>query len=70
MLYLTCTMISSVDLAHDGVSSAKDWVSGDSVQENLLYSKCSETVTSFVVVVFLFYIHSKQLWSCLDGQLT
>ena len=29
MLYLTCTMISSVDLAHDGVSSAKDWVSGD-----------------------------------------
>ena len=29
MLYLTCTMISSVDLAHYGVSSAKDWVSGD-----------------------------------------
>ena len=27
MLYLTCTMISSVDLAHYGVSRAKDWVS-------------------------------------------
>ena len=29
MLYLTCTMISSVDLAHYGVSHAKDWVSVD-----------------------------------------
>ena len=27
MLYLTCTMISSVDLAHYVVSRAKDWVS-------------------------------------------
>ena len=26
---LTCTMISSVDLAHYGVSHAKDWVSVD-----------------------------------------
>ena len=29
MRYLTCTMISSVDLAHYGVSRAKDWVSVD-----------------------------------------
>ena len=29
MLYLTCTMISSVDLAHNGVSRAKDWISVD-----------------------------------------
>ena len=29
MLYLTCTMISSVDLAHYGISRAKDWVSVD-----------------------------------------
>ena len=29
MLYLTCTMISSVGLAHYGVSRAKDWVSVD-----------------------------------------
>ena len=27
MLYLTCTMISCVDLAYHGVSRAKDWVS-------------------------------------------
>ena len=26
MLYVTCTMISSVDLTHYGVSHAKDWV--------------------------------------------
>ena len=29
MLYLTCTMISSVDLACYGVSRSKDWVSVD-----------------------------------------
>ena len=29
MLYLTCTMVSSVDLAHYGVSLTKDWVSVD-----------------------------------------
>ena len=29
MLYLTCTMISSVELAHYWVSRAKDWVSVD-----------------------------------------
>ena len=29
MLYLTCTIITSVDLAHYGVSRAKDWVSVD-----------------------------------------
>ena len=29
MLYLTCTMISSVNLAHYGVSRAKGWVSVD-----------------------------------------
>ena len=29
MLYLTCTIISGVDLAHYGVSRAKDWVSVD-----------------------------------------
>ena len=29
MLYLTCTMIASVDLTHYGVSRAKEWVSVD-----------------------------------------
>ena len=28
-VYLTCTTIISVDLAHYGVSPAKDWVSVD-----------------------------------------
>ena len=27
MLYFTCTTITSIDLAHYGVSPAKDWVS-------------------------------------------
>ena len=27
--YLTCTAITSVDLAHNGESRAKDWVSVD-----------------------------------------
>ena len=29
MLYLTCNTITRVDLAHYGVSLAKDWVSVD-----------------------------------------
>ena len=29
MLYLTCIMISSVDLAYYGVSRAEDWISVD-----------------------------------------
>ena len=29
MLYLTCTTITSVELAHYGVSRARDWVSVD-----------------------------------------
>ena len=29
MLYLTCTTVTSVDLAHYGVSRAKNWVSVD-----------------------------------------
>ena len=40
ILYITCTMISSVDLAHYGVSSAKDWVSvecGTSASETCLF---------------------------------
>ena len=37
MLYLTCTVISSVDLTHYGVSRAKDWVPWIVVQEMLLH---------------------------------
>ena len=39
MLYLTCTTITSVDLAQYGVSRAKDWVSVD----------CSTTTNSDLV---------------------
>ena len=35
MLYLTCTIISCVDLAHYGVSHAKDWILWIVVQFNL-----------------------------------
>ena len=35
MLYLTCTTITSVDLAHYGVSRAKDWVSIDCVTKTI-----------------------------------
>ena len=34
MLYLTCTMVFSVDIAHYGVSRVKDWVSRDCVTRN------------------------------------
>ena len=39
MLYLTCTTITSVDLAHYGVSRAKDWVSVD-CGTNVYYCIC------------------------------
>ena len=45
MLYLICTMISSVDLAQYGVSPAKDWVSVD----------CG-TSGSYIVFIFSVYI--------------
>ena len=44
MLYLTCNMISSVDLAHYGVSRAKDWVSVDCGTIRNIYGKSEETV--------------------------
>ena len=41
MLCLSCTIISSRDLAHYGVSRAKDWVSVDCGKNNVLnYSQC------------------------------
>ena len=47
MLYLTCTIITSVDRAHYGVSRAKDWVSVDCGTRNKLkiehsLSACTE----------------------------
>ena len=43
MLYLTCTMISRVDLAHHGVSCAKDWVSVDCGASGF----CSNLIVAF-----------------------
>ena len=40
MLYLTCTTITSVDLAHYGVSHAKDWVSVDCGTKDNYYYVC------------------------------
>ena len=37
MLYLTCTTITSVDLAYYGVSRAKDWVSVDCGQHSNVF---------------------------------
>ena len=41
MHYLTCTMISSVDLACYGVSRAKDWVSVDCSTKSFSISNCT-----------------------------
>ena len=46
MLYLTCTMISSVDLAHYEVSRAKDWVS---LQGEINYLQGREIFYNFVL---------------------
>ena len=55
MLYLTCTTITSVDLANYGVSRAKDWVSVDCGTCHILTSTRfinSSNVTS------LHYVHN------------
>ena len=47
MLCLTCTMISSVDLAYYGFSRAKDWISVNCGIINFNYLSCS-TLTFFL----------------------
>ena len=46
MLNITCTTINSVDLAHYGVSHAKDWVSVDCGTIYCSYSilKCTKQI--------------------------
>ena len=49
MLYLTCTMISSVDLAHYGISRATVWVSencGTTCNNNMLWWATFGTITT------------------------
>ena len=55
MLYLTCTTITSVDLAHYGVYRAKDWVSG-------LWYKVPKFRMSGLQV-FLMFLQTKQMSS-------
>ena len=69
MLYLTCTMISSVDLAHYGVSRAKDWVSvhcGTSFigPDSSFQSNTTWSVQNFVAVFFLTH------WTRISGLST
>ena len=54
MLYLTCTQITSVDLAHYGVSRAKNWVSVDLGTK--LFVHCLEdckTLNSYSIKIFI-----------------
>ena len=44
MLYLTCTTITSIDLAHYGVSRAKDWVS----------VKCGTRTDNYALLNYMF----------------
>ena len=45
MLYLTCTMIHNVDLAHYGVSRAKDWVSVDCDTNQIVYNRRQKSIS-------------------------
>ena len=47
MLYLTCTTITSVDLAHYRVSRAKDWASVDCGTINPIALRTAKTLWSF-----------------------
>ena len=55
MLCLTCTTITSVDLAHYGVSRAKDWVSVDcGTRENINMCIC-------YIFVYITYLHIQNI---------
>ena len=54
MLYLTCTMISSVDLACYGVSRAKVWVSVDCGTMHSLSLKTSSINELIILKLFIY----------------
>ena len=54
MLYLTCIMISSVNLAHYGVSRAKDLVSVECGTIYYIFSNFDDTYFSFGYPLFIF----------------
>ena len=50
MLYLTCTTITSVGLAHYGVSRAKDWESVDcGTSSHISYSPSHKRLVGWLV---------------------
>ena len=57
MLHLTCTTITSVDLAHYGVSRAKDWVSVDC--GTIYYGICTVWCSIGIVCIFLLIFSEK-----------
>ena len=64
MLYLTCTTITSVDLAHYGVSRAKDWASVD-CGSNKPYYAFNVLVTFQNIPTYGFDVHIIQCFSTL-----
>ena len=55
MLYLTCTAITSVVLAHYGVSHAKDWVSVDCGTRRIIcWFSYSTTEKGFCIYMHIF----------------
>ena len=57
MLYLTCTIITSVDLAHYGVSRAKDWVSVDCGTILYIFFILYFFIFNFLLLFLLFIIY-------------
>ena len=57
MLYLTCTTITSIDLAHYGVSRAKDWVSVKCGTNGIVPPKSAYQESSFPDISNLINLH-------------
>ena len=69
MLYLTCTTINSVDLAHYGVSRAKDWVSVDCGINSFVNLADVNFVDCFLGAFrFKFYYRHHDRTAALQGQ--
>ena len=60
MLYLTCTTITSVDLAHYRVSRAKDWVSVDCGTNKIVHKTAPGKSFAETVEVFVFAVNAVQ----------
>ena len=67
MLYLTCTTITSVDLAYYIVSHAKDWVSVDCGTKFIYVSRNKLHVSKYTKLFFFFFFFF--LWGGGGGRL-